>query len=470
MPVTNPFSITYNGLTVGGSSGSYQLLGAYVIERNYERIRLGFDVLVVAETQDSLRSLSETLEETLSARDKTFRVTINGTSFTFTPGTNVLNVVASIAKSGSPSTDKSHSRSYSVNIEAGVVETDNDGLRDISTVVALNASGIATVTFSGIYTAQESITASENYVQKADAECSGILATLRGEGATFELVDETYTPDRNDHICQWQRQYRQIVYNQSSGLLDDDRIRDHRVTFQDLWQQPGDSAQGITRLRRVDAMFDASVVLGESTPSDVWESVVRQFLIDEFIGTFGPGEWAIEESRSTYDQTGQRLSATMRFVFSSGGAANVIELSQSVTYRESRTIDYTPVHSGQETAAYVDPGWATIERIWIRAVEVIGDEMPRRRLHQEGGGGKQTSTAGDFVGPIGGIAGPDSGGTSREIQPSGWNIVGSSSQVAERWIGHPEYGQQFKVTTLNETVTERYNTRPSAGGTTPGGR
>lgn len=468
MVVTNTFAITYNGVTAGGSSATYQLLGPYTIERNYERIRLSYDVLVVATTQDQLRTLSEDLETALAERDAMFRITIAGTNWTFEPGVDVLNVVASIAKSGSPETDKSHSRSYTVNIEATTVETANEGLREISTVVNVDASGRSMVTFSGIYTAEDGVTASENYLDRADAVCAEWINTLRGGEDSYEMIDETFTPDRNNHICQWQRQYRQIVYNQSGGTIDDPRVKDHRVAFTDRWSQPGDSVEGVSRLRRVDASFDCAVVIAEGSPDDLWDSVVRQFLLDEFTAAFSPSEFAIEESSASFDRTASRLMATMRIVYRPSSGTTVVEVAQSLTYRESRTIDYTPIHSARETDMYADAGWATIERVWLRSVQSVGDDYPRRRLFVEPGGRISSTGAGPFSGQIAGVAGPDQGSGVRLVVKEGWNIVSSQSQVTEQYMGHPEYGQQFKVTTLNETVIERFNTAPQGG--TTGGR
>lgn len=472
MAVTNTFAITYNGVTVGGSSSSYQLLGPYVVEKTFERLRLAFDVLVVADSQTTLRTLSEDIEEAMSARDKEFRITIAGSSWTYEPGTDVLNVVASIVKSGDPATDKSHSRAYSVTIEAGLPETAREGLREISSVVNVDTSGRSMVTFSGVYTAQEGETATEVYTSSADAKCEELLSLYRSEDATFELVDETFTPDANNHLCQFQRQYREVIYNQGNGTLDDPRVKDHRVTFTDRWSQPGDALPNTVRLRRVDASIDCAVVIGESTPGELWESSIRQYLLDEFLSEFSPGQYAIEESSHTLDRTGSRLMGTMRIVFTGQSNSVVVSVAQSLTYREARTLDVTPTHSGRETDMYVDPGWATIERVWIRSVDVVGDETPRRRLHQEGGVAARRrsggASAGDFLGPIGGVAGPDTGGVYRAVQRDGWNVVNSQSQVTEQWMGHPEYGSQFKVTTLNETVIERYNTSPSSA--TTGGR
>ena len=74
MAISNPFKITYNGTAIGGTSGSYQLLGPYVIDKSFRVLRVVFDVLVVAGSAGSLRSLSDTLETKYRERDKNLEI------------------------------------------------------------------------------------------------------------------------------------------------------------------------------------------------------------------------------------------------------------------------------------------------------------------------------------------------------------------------------------------------------------
>ena len=57
MAVTNPFAIQFGGMTFGGDSSTYQLIGPYVIDRGYESLRLVFDVLVVGTSIEELQEL-----------------------------------------------------------------------------------------------------------------------------------------------------------------------------------------------------------------------------------------------------------------------------------------------------------------------------------------------------------------------------------------------------------------------------
>jgi len=463
MAVTNPFQITYNGTAIGGSSDTYQLLGPYVIDKGYRSIRVFFDVIVVATSAATLRSLSDTLETKFRERDKDLEINTGSTVWTWTAGTHYFNPVCTISKSGNSETDRGLSRAYSVVVEAELPSdaSGDNGLLEIRTNVGYEPSRQKTVTIEGSYTATESDDSTTNYTDNADAYIDTLLTGIDGS-ATWELLEEDYDFDRNTANTRFQRQYIELLSNQSSGTLDDTEIRDHRVIFTDLSQHPADSREGIHRLRRVVGSYECAIDIEQTTDLyDVFDSKVRPFILDTFRANFNPAVFCLEDRRISYDDTTKRLSASLQFLYQKDGGEAVVEISQSVAYREQRTIDYTPVHSSQsETTAYADPGWATIERVWTRTVVVLGDESPQRRIS----GTPRYNEAGDFD-VIGGLNIEG----RQNIVASGWNIVSNTSQVQEQWIGDPTNDEQLKLSSLTETVVERYHDQPSGSGTGSGG-
>ncbi len=146
------------------------------------------------------------------------------------------------------------------------------------------------------------------------------------------------------------------------------------------------------------------------------------------------------------------------------GGDRLIEVSQSVTVRETRTIDYTPVHGPNELAAYADVGWATKERIWQRVAIALGEVPPAERITSKAEGTRNQS-ASRFSNPISGITAPDgrasvpgTGGIGDRLT-AGWNVIMSTSQTTPQWIGVPG-SDQIQITTVNETIVERYHETP----------
>lgn len=463
MAVNNPFEITYNGTAVGGSSDSYQLNGPYVIDKSYRTLRVIYDVLVVASSAATLRSLSDTLETKFRERDKDLEINTGSTVWSWTAGTDYFNPVCSVAKSGDSETDRGFSRAYTVVVEAELPSDASgaNGLLEIKTNVGFEPSRQKTVTIEGSYTATDSSDSSTNYTDNADSEITTLLTAVDGS-ATWELVDEDYGFDRNNANTNFQRQYVELISNQSQGTLDDTDIVDPRIVFSDLSQHPADSRESLQRLRRVVGSYECFIDIEQTTDLyGTFDSKVRPFILDTFQTNFSPVVFCIEDRRISYDETTKRLSASLQFLYQKDGGEAVVEISQSVAYRENRTIDYTPVHSSEsEATAYADPGWADIERVWTRTVVVLGDESPQRRI----GVTPRYNEAGDFD-PIAGlrIEGRQS------IVASGWNIVSNTSSVQERWIGDPTHNSQMKLSALTETVVERWHEKPSGGGGSTGG-
>ncbi len=450
MALTNPFSITYAGQAVGGTSDTYLLHGPYVIDKSFATLRIVFDIVVTAGSFAALHSASDTLETAFSKRDQDFEIDLDGTTWSYVFGTDVLNSSASLAKSGDPETDRGYSRAYTCVIEAERPADDQDGLRTLEVNLDYEVSRRKIVSMSGTYTAISTgpVLATAQYLADFDAEAATILAAIDG-AATFELVDEAYSRDRNDHTCEFSRQYAQLLTNQSQGTLDDTSIKDPEITFTDSSQHPGDSREGIYRLRRVVGSYTCSLDIEVATDlQSVYASKIKPLIDATFQSNFSPVTFAVEDTRISYDETSKRLSATIQYLYQKAGGDEVVEVSQSVAFREARNIDYTPVHSQGEYSQYADVGWAVLERISTRTVLVIGDESPKRRLGIED---KKVGPAGKFETVA---AGPN-------VQKAGWNLLQSTSQVAEQWIGDPAE-TQIKLSLLTETVVERWNELPKA--------
>lgn len=477
MGVINPFSITYGERTVGGAT-AYQLDGPYVIEKSYESLRLVFNVIVTATSHASLQSRSETLESDFRKRlthGDRLLIDLDGSTWTYVVGESLLKVTASITKSGDPDTDKAYSRAYTVAI-VGELPADNDadaGLRNVEVLVDYAPSRQRTVSMRGTYTATTAGDAKARYQDAFDDEALAYLNAI-GSGATWELATEEYSMDRErnstvpaPHLCNFSRQYVELLADQAQGSRDDEQIKDHRVVFTDLSQHPGDSARNVKRLRRVIGSYDCAVDIEKTTDLQaVIDSKIRPHIRELFRTNFDPMVFAVEEQRIGYDETSKRISASLQFIYQPSGGDSIVEVSQSVAYRETRTIDYTPTHGNDEFAAEADVGWASRERIWSRTVIALGQETPKIRL----GEAPRAGAARLFTDTIGGERGPDTG-DRKSVVAEGWNIVSSTSQVTPQWIGDPQYGQ-IEVQVLSETVIERYHRKPAArqgGAITPRG-
>ena len=448
MAVTNPFSITYGGRVVGGST-SYLLHGPYVIDRSFDNIRVVFDVVVVGSSHSDLKTLSDALEIDFRKRDQSLVIDLNGSTWTYTFGTTILNTTANLSKSGDPQIDRGFSRGYTCVIEGELPADDASpatGLRDISFNVDFEASRQKIVTIQGTYTATSARLASANYLRTegADTEATVFLLALDNT-ATWQLVDEDYIPDRKDHVATFTRQYVELLISQTTTALPNDGavqagdIKDHRVVFTDTSQHPGDTFAGTFRLRRVLCSYDCSIDIERTTDlQNVFDKQIMPHILALFKTNFNPVVLCIEEQRESYDETTKRMSVGVQFLYQKKGGDNIVEVSQSTAFRENRTIDYTPVHGKDELAAYADPGWLVLEFVVTRTAVVLGSAEPVTRLE------------------------------GSPVVSSGWNLIQNTSQVTPQFIGDPNE-QQIEVSVIAETMVWRFNRKPALGTVTPVG-
>lgn len=483
MAITNPFSITYGDREVGGST-NYQLLGPYVVEKSYTEFRLVFEVILTSASFATLQTRSEALEDDFRKRltdGDTIVIDINGSKWTYTMGTTLLNAESTIAKKGDPETDRGYSRAYTVSIVAELPADDSTdaGLRDVQVMTNYEASRQKVITMQGTYTATTAGDAKARYESGFDTVASDYLDAI-DNSATFELDSESFSMDRQrdsggnptSHLCNFSRQYVEILANQTQSALDDPQIKDHRVIFSDHSQYPGDGEQDVRRLRRVVGTYDCAVDISETTNlQSVYDSKVKEHLKSVFTTTFAPQVYGVVDRRVSYDETNKRISVQFEFLYQGANADNIVEMSQSVAYKEQRSLEYTPVHSDQEFAYNVDVGWTALERIWNRTIVAIGTVEPKLRIKERA---SNSQPIGRWSDPVAGVAGPDSNDTTK-VNQEGWNVIASTSQATPSVIGDPD-GDTFEVITLTETVVERFHAKPGnrtsvpiqGGGTTGG--
>jgi len=454
MSITNPFSIQWGSVTAGGAS-AYHLHNPYVISKDFTTLRVQFDVVVIGTDHSDLKTKCESLEAEFRKRDQTLIIKLGSATWTYTAGTDILNSTATCTKSGDPASDKGVSRKYSCTVTAELPADDNGGLRDVNVAVKYEPGRQKIVSMNGVYTKSAGVSASATYLAGFDSVASTMLSAIDGS-ASFELVDENYTRDRTNSICQFTRQYVALLADQAEGSRDSNKIRGHKVVFTNLSSHPGDSQEDVYRLRRVQCAYDAYIDITVGTDlHSVCDDVVLPFLRKQFKDEFDPQVYAIEDKRVQYDETAKRLGAMVTYVYQPKGGHEVVEVSIQKGYRENRQIDYTWVHDGDELSAYADAGFLTLERVTTRTVIVIGEESPRKRLSADDDKGKGPAGSMNIEAP-------------QKVAQDGWNRVSNTSTTTPQFIGEPGNDQQIRLTVLSETVVERYNKKPAnTGGAGP---
>jgi len=469
IPVTDPLTITYGDIVIGGDS-SYRLNGPYVLDRSYETFRMVVPVVVLATDLDDLWSKCDALETKFSrplAPQTALRISLGTSEWEYTIGAEMLSAEASILKTGDPSTDRGNSRGYTITITGDLpADTGGGGLRELQVSADADASGLWSVTFRGFYSSTEATDALSNYRSQFDGVANSYLSTIASSteygSIAWEIVQENFelpyerrrsTDPRLAHV-QFFRQYQQVFSNQSS-TKNDDRIADHRVTFALMHNGVGDSRSDIQRLKRVTCNYDAAIVGYESDdPHQIAEEVIKPHIVDLFQSEFSPNTYGLEDFRLSFSPSQSRVGVQATFVYTSNGS-DILELSWSCAYREQRNIDYTYLHEDNTLAAVANAGFDIIERVWTRTMMVEGAYAPTSRIWKNG------STAQPFndslpngAGQGDDLSGPD--GRDMSLKTSGWNIISNNSQVTPKYIGITDEGEQVLVTVVQDVIVERY--------------
>lgn len=459
MPRASDLSISYGSFLMGGST-PYRIHGPHIFEISNERVRVTADIVVLATTLEQLAERAQTLENALRSRQASIGIRMGSVTWTFAAGSGVLNSTASARKSGNPEIDRGLSRGYTVTLEGELPAGDRSGLRSLSMGIEYSDARQRTVSFSGLYTSLGS-GAWQQY-QSAFPREARTLLDLVDRQASWQLVGERATPDTFNHLCQFAQDWQEVIANQTQGRRLDSAIRNHRIRFTGTNTFPGDARDDVSRLRYVQGSYECAVDVTETDDLQaVFEDKIRPHIVALFRDEFDPKRFAIEEISPSFELTGNRISATFRFLYQQRkGAEDIVELTQSVTIDEEAGDTYTPVHDGKRYAAYVDVGAALRLRYWRRTVKVLGAETPKERI----GANPKAGPAGLFEQVLPGITDRVDTGSERKIVSEGWNLVHNTSTAFHSFHGSKDGDEeQLELSGLEEIVVERYVEAPDSG-------
>lgn len=483
MAVNSPFKIKYGSQEVGGTSDDYQLHEPYVLEQSFTTMRVEFDVVVVATSYATLKSLSDVLEIAFRKRDQTIIITLDAGAWTYTFGTDILNSTATISKTGDKQTDRGYSRRYNITLEAELPADDAapvTGMRELEWNISLDSSRRKVVTMRGVYTATKTPAqlASVNYLHAngADAEATTFLLAL-DSNATWQMLTTGFTPDRNDHLCDFQRHYVQLSMSPTVAALPNDGavqitdIVDHDIVFHLQAQHPGDSQENLSRMRTVTAVYSCAIDIDRTTDlQSVYDNQVKPYMTSLFRSTFNPQVFGITGRQSTYAEVAKRLTVAVTYTFQAPGSDDIVELTASLVTSTQHSLDFTPTHNGDPFAAYVDVGWAVKLRTSQRTALVIGEDSASAG---EGGvvGGTIFQAHGPEIGPgifkrkwgkPFGKGGTWTGGYDPMVG-GGWETISNTAKATPTWIGEPDE-EQIAMLLIEEEVVQQFHSDPGAGG------
>ena len=358
MAVTREMLVTYGSQAIPGTvaGANVTLPKIHKLRKGPERFEVEFDILIDGVgSSATLAAAVLALEITFTTRRLALTVDLNGTNaLTLDDSTrSAADVTPSIEKVGDEEPpdrfDTNTSRLYRVRIEGGLPSLGTTNRLRFGFDVDFSSSRRTEVTFSGTFTATSGGAASSvNYLALIDARVATELSTL---GGAFEKTKERYSPDDVDGFTTFEQVHKEILFNQSTGTLNNPAIVDPNL----LIARREDSDEGTgdgTPLQTIEARYDTSVdVTVNSDLINVWETISLPLIAQQMQVVAGSGV-AITQLSPQFDFYRHTISAIV--IGQAVGAGSVI--TKSV-----------------ETLDEVDYG-RILREVWPRADETPDDE------------------------------------------------------------------------------------------------
>lgn len=368
-------SITYNGLTFGGSSAR-QITEYSIHEEEYTRGHFEFEFVTSAATEAAFATEIIAVRNAFRTPRQDLVVTQgSATLLSRKHSDNTgLNTTPTITKDGDPA-DTGRSRHFRARVDYELpADNVSTNFRRWSTVnVNYDASRVRIVTIAGTYTANSSDGTTGSYSQYGAQIAAYATTVLSGidASATWEKIEEPQvTRDETDKITEFSVSYREIIHNQATGVVNDAAIIRPSIVITRERMTPGDSAgisirfgsssQGLTapgvggdtvaeigiinpgggtnvapqRPTILTVTYTASIDQDQTTNIPAkWTSTIKPFLISEARSVAGTGVILVEERPNFGDLYLNQFSATMVFhSYTSTILSQRIEVSDSTSY------------------------------------------------------------------------------------------------------------------------------------------
>lgn len=419
MPITTStreLQIIYDGLTMGAGT-TYLIDGKIAINSSYGSGSLGFDLVVTGADEATFLAACAAVESQDANPRGRVRVIYGATTHidwnpdpTLNTGFNSQFVSS---KPGSPH-DTARSRRYRIEIAAELPYTlAGSSGRALSTTTNLTFTdaGRMRLFLQGSYRALATNGAREQY--NASYFSTWVQGVLSGFGGTWEgPFDVNSSSDDADKNISFSQTWEELIYNQSTGTLDDPVLRRQTLNVTRLVEAPGDSIdQGaVSRLETISVNYEVAVDRTQTQDLvSVYTTRVLPFLLATAKKVSGSGLIALVSQDPGYNFPENRLNVSLTIL--AAGTSNIL----ASNYRTDDSIDYGADLVGAWTGNRMSKHDFTGEGKMSRTITQV-----YRRL-QGGSAAQGVSPAGGGDVTINGPnlgAGGDGGGLAPSLDPS----------------------------------------------------
>lgn len=246
MTVTRELSISYGGFSVGGSTAR-QVTDYPMVESAYENGVFEFSFITSAATAAAFQTEIAAVEAAFRKPRQDLTVTYgSGNTVSWKQSDNTgFDANPVITKRGDIG-DSGRSRRYWVRIEFGLpADNVSTSFRRYSTVsINYSPTRIRTVTINGVYTANstDGTTGSiAQYLAQIATYATTVLSGISASASWEKISEPDVSRNETDKVTQFTTVYREIIFNQAQGVVNNAAIVNPTLTISREREAPGDS-------------------------------------------------------------------------------------------------------------------------------------------------------------------------------------------------------------------------------------
>ena len=360
--VPRELQIIYGGYSVGGNT-TRRLDGYHQITREYDRSSIEFEFVIEGTSNAEFTLACRLAESSFRKPYEDLTVTQDGQILLALKQSDNTGFDAEpeIRKVGDEATDCGRLRRYRVTITFGMPAdaSSMNGRRESTVDVTWSESRIQTVIVTGTWTAIGSNDGRAQY--RAQIAAYGV-SVLSGLSIThYELVEESEEEDTNDKLLVFRRVYRELIFSQGGGNLDDAEIVRDSFVIRRQQVSPGDTPTA-TRLVSLEGRYSAWIDSTQTTALATKWAAIESWVIGNVRTILAGGQMGIVEITPEYDFTENRIDVTIRAEGVPSGNATLVE--STITIEDDFDIGrkFDPVWSGNPFRQYVYQGPAELIR------------------------------------------------------------------------------------------------------------
>lgn len=354
-------SITYNGLTLGGTSTVYRLDGPFAFEIGRDTISLEAAVLVTGTTEANLLSNEASLINTFKGAKGSLVVMLGAsTRYTFSHSGNTgMNAQAKANKAGSD-IDSGLAARYTVSVlmERPWDYSGDNGLRNASISCQTGTNDLRTLVISGQYSATSGSSAKTNH----DNDISTISATWLSTFGILnsDLIEKYENPDKENKFYDFRRTYVEVGFAKTTATTNPSTFKDPRLNVFFDQREFGSHSQDARLPVQCQVSYSAVVVFTNPTsltsPNDLKQFIITNLdpKIYDYLRRVTPttGPICTLSRKPTYDPFTNSVSVTYEFLIY---PSSLIEIMVDVTEEADEGISLTPVWDGNEFSREEQP-------------------------------------------------------------------------------------------------------------------